>query len=99
MDSATDATINEFIQKVKIVLPDSSIYLYGSYAAGSHHDNSDIDIAVIVDTLDSDFLETSAQLFAFTWSINTSIEPKLIVKKNNESGFHEYVIANGKKIA
>ena len=32
-------------------LPLKALYIYGSYSKGTYHENSDIDIAVVVDKL------------------------------------------------
>ena len=38
-------------------LPLKAMYLYGSYSKGTHTEDSDIDIAVVVDKLSDDFFE------------------------------------------
>ena len=49
------ALVSEKIKPQKVVL-------YGSYAKGNWKEESDLDIAVIVDTVDKDFLETEIML-------------------------------------
>ena len=74
------------------------IVLYGSYAKGSPRDDSDIDIAIICDTIGDDFLEKSQQLYKFRRGIDIRIEPVLIVHENDKSGFCEEVLKTGKVI-
>lgn len=83
---------------VKKIIPDSSIILFGSYAKGEETKDSDIDIAVVVDELKDDYLEVSAALFSLCRKVDTSIEPKLIIRKNNSSGFLESILKYGKLI-
>lgn len=96
MDSEINSSINRYAELVRQNLHVNMIILYGSYAQGTEHKDSDIDIAVVVDELDGDFLDVSARLFSLCREVNTDIEPKLIVKKNNRSGFLENILKYGK---
>jgi predicted nucleotidyltransferase len=98
MDRKTDSSIKQYAQLVKSIIPVDMIILYGSYARGSENSNSDIDIAVVVNELEGDFLDISAQLYSLTREINTDIEPKLVIKKDNKSGFLESILKYGKII-
>ncbi|MCK9414031.1 MAG: nucleotidyltransferase domain-containing protein [Prolixibacteraceae bacterium] len=49
-------------------------YLFGSYAKGKEHTDSDIDIAVIVGHMD-DFFSAQMQLMRLRRSIDLRIEP------------------------
>ena len=40
--------LNEVAASIKSVHPDSTVILYGSYAKGEQHENSDLDICVLV---------------------------------------------------
>ena len=96
MDSEINNAINRYAELVRKNFSVSMIVLYGSYAKGTENKNSDIDIAVVLDDLDGDFLDASARLFSLCREISTDIEPKLIVKKNNRSGFLESILKYGK---
>ncbi|HOP31339.1 MAG TPA: nucleotidyltransferase domain-containing protein [Spirochaetota bacterium] len=98
MDSQIDNAINRYAELVKKTLPVNMIILYGSYAKGTEHKDSDIDIAIVVDELDDDFLDVSARLYSLCREVNTDIEPKLIIKNNNRSGFLESILKYGKII-
>ena len=43
--------VTEFIEAIKIKYHPQKVVLFGSYAKGTHNDNSDIDVAVIVDKI------------------------------------------------
>lgn len=43
----TEEQIENIVNTIKKVARPKAIYLFGSYAAGLAHDNSDLDIAVI----------------------------------------------------
>ncbi len=98
MDTQTSQKIEKYASLVKQTMPESKIVLFGSYARGTEKKDSDIDIAVVVDELNGDFLAASAKLFSLTREVDTNIEPKLIVKKNNDSGFLESILKYGKVI-
>lgn len=69
--------------------------LFGSCARGTSHEGSDIDIAVIVEKIDGDFLTLAAKLVKLGWEINSKIEPVLIEEGKDESGFYESIMEEG----
>lgn len=98
MDSKINEKIERYAGLVKEKLNVSMIVLYGSYAKGIEQKDSDIDIAIVVDELNGDFLDVNAGLFSLCRQVDTGIEPKLIVRKNNRSGFLESILKYGKVI-
>lgn len=84
--------------KVKNFMPVSMVVLYGSCARGTARKNSDIDIAVVVDEFHGDYLKTSADLFNLVRTVNKRIEPVLLCRENDRSGFFESVLKYGKII-
>ena len=83
--------VNEKIKPNKIVL-------YGSYARGNWQENSDIDVAVIVDCLNTDCLEIMALLYKLRRGIDDRIEPVLLEKSNDSSGFLAEIMKYGETI-
>lgn len=75
-----------------------SVYLYGSYANGNWNSESDIDIAVVVQKLEYDYLKSLNLLYKIRREINNSIEPVLFIKGNDPSGFLESIINSGELI-
>jgi predicted nucleotidyltransferase len=55
------------------------VILYDSYSKGTAGEYSDIDVAVVVDKVDGDLLESKAKLFNLTHDIDVSIEPILLL--------------------
>ena len=51
-------------------------FLFGSYAKGSQHEDSDIDLAVVLAKFDNNF-DTEMQLAKLTRNIDVRIEPHL----------------------
>jgi predicted nucleotidyltransferase len=85
-----------YAEKVKDTMPVRMIVLYGSHVSGTPHKDSDIDIAVIVDEFRGDYLKASAGLFGLARDVNLRIEPVLLCRKHDKSGFLENVVRKGK---
>lgn len=60
-------------------LPLKALYLYGSFSKGTYTENSDIDIAVIVDHLSDDYFEDTPILWKLRRKISNLIEPVLLI--------------------
>lgn len=54
------------------------VYLFGSYTNGTATKDSDIDVAVVVDSIGDDWMEKTTFLWQKTMNVNTLIEPVLI---------------------
>jgi len=74
------------------------IILYGSYAKGTATEDSDIDIAVIVSKLVSDYLDSATMLYQLRHQIDNRIEPILLEEASEKSGFLEDVRKTGYRI-
>lgn len=71
------------------------IVLYGSYAKETADPDSDIDIAVIVEKLEGDYLDAHARLFKLRRTIDFRIEPVLIEQGEDMSGFLKDILDKG----
>jgi predicted nucleotidyltransferase len=87
-----------YAEKVKNYLPVEMIVLYGSYAKGTAKKTSDIDIAVVVDKFKGDYLKVSTDLFGLVRSVNKRIEPVLLCRAKDKSGFLDSILKYGKII-
>lgn len=88
--------INKFVKSIVLEYNPVKIVLFGSYAKGTNNENSDIDIAVVVDEVDGSFIEKEARLYKIRRSIDANIEPILIQQDKDESGFLEHILSYGK---
>lgn len=84
-----------FANKVRSIMDTKAIFLYGSYAKGTATDNSDIDIAVIVDTIPGDYLSTVSKLWGVTRTVHEDIEPVLLSASDYDTGFLQMVYNTG----
>lgn len=55
--------------------------------AGRGKKGSDVDVAVVIDQVSGDYLDTMAALWRLMNTVDQDIEPVLLLTSNNESGF------------
>ena len=97
MDRATALrNATAYAEEVRKALSPYSIILYGSYAKNSATENSDIDIAVIFDGYAGNWLKDSALLWKLTRNVSTDIEPILLDRRQDPSGFVNEIVNTGK---
>jgi len=87
--------VKQYSQLVTDVFQPKMIVLYGSYAKGTAREESDIDVAVVFDSIESDYWEKIHKLYKLRRGIDSRIEPVLLEIKNDRSGFCEDVLKTG----
>jgi len=75
------------------------IYLFGSYAKNNYNEDSDIDVAIIVEQIEGDYFSTTPVLWKLRREIDDRIEPILIERKFDDSNFLDEIKMYGLKIA
>ena len=91
------AKVKQFSDLVNREMRIKKIVLYGSHAKGCAGEESDIDVAVIVDSLDGDFLDIESRLFKLRRAVDVRIEPVLFVEDETDD-FLESIIKYGNTI-
>ena len=102
-----NSEIMDIVKKyVAIILQNydvKAIILFGSYAKGTNHEDSDIDIAIITDDLKhGDRIDEEIYLMSLRRNIDRRIEPHVIKVEdyeNIETPFIQEVIDTGIKVA
>lgn len=96
---------SEVIKKVKeyrLLLQNyfqlEGVYLFGSYASDTNRPDSDIDVAVVVNNISGDYFSFTPLLWKLRRQIDDRIEPVLIDKSDDRSGFYEEIKKNGIEI-
>ena len=95
---AQDEVLNiakEYADAVRSIMQTSGVFLYGSYAKGTATEDSDIDIAVVVDQIPGDYLNIVSKLWSLTRDVSQEIEPVLLTTADNQSGFLQTVKRTG----
>lgn len=72
-----------------------AMILFGSHARGNASEDSDVDVAVVVDELSGDFFSTRPLLWKIRREVDDRIEPVLIDKSHDDSGFLSEVMKHG----
>ena len=75
-----------------------SVYLFGSYVKDTNRDDSDIAVAVIVNSVYGDYFSVNPLLWKLRRQIDDRIEPVLIDKNNDKAGFMEEIKKHGIEI-
>jgi predicted nucleotidyltransferase len=96
------ATVREiaarYAEEVKKVLSPDAVILFGSYVNGNPHEWSDIDIAIVINGFQGNWLETASMLCSLTRRVSIDIEPHLLDETCDKSGFVGHVIKTGEVI-
>ena len=89
---------NKYVDEVKKVLNPTSVILFGSYVNGNPHEWSDIDIAVVMNGFEGDWLDTASLLCRLCRNISIDIEPHLMDEQHDQSGFLAHIMKTGEII-
>jgi predicted nucleotidyltransferase len=101
MDKTTDiidkVKIYKELVKTSFPINIEQFYLFGSYAKGIPHKDSDIDVALIVEHLDENynFLEIEPQLWRLKRQVDYRIEPHVIARDTDYAGFLDEIQRTG----
>lgn len=87
--------VKQFSELVKQNYSVKQIYLFGSYAKGNAKEESDIDVAIILEEIGDDYLEQSTKLFQLRRKVDLRIEPVILELNNDISGFLEEIHSYG----
>ncbi len=99
MDKATAIRcVKQYADLVRQNFEVRKIILYGSYSRDAARKDSDIDVAVVLDSVDEDFLTCEARLFRLRREIDVRIEPVLLEESDDKSGFLEEILKTGEII-
>jgi len=74
------------------------VYLYGSYASNTNRMDSDIDVAIVVQKIEDDYFTIQPLLWKLRRQVDDRIEPILIERENDLSGFLTEIQRNGIEI-
>ncbi len=79
--------VAEYKQLLRKYFEIESVYLFGSYVKGTNRQDSDIDVAIVVNHIDGDFFSINPLLWKLRRQIDDRIEPILIEKDFDEVDF------------
>lgn len=73
---------------------DAKVYLYGSYSKGTAHQDSDIDVAVVVPHIEGNWFSVVPPLWTKARSVSTLIEP-VLMEAGEHSPLYDDVMRTG----
>ena len=83
--------IKTYLDKVSEFYKIDAAYLFGSYAKGTQHEDSDIDLAIVSSDV-NDRIDDRIKMMNLTWKICVDIEPHPYNTKNFRKD--EYMLVN-----
>ena len=92
-------TVKAYRKLLKDHFQFDNIYLFGSYAKDTYKEDSDIDVAIIVDSVEGDYFSVNPLLWKLRRQIDDRIEPILIEKDFDDAGFLDEIQKYGIKIS
>lgn len=85
----------EYSEEIRNFIPVKKVILFGSFTRGEQKEYSDIDIAVVVEKINGDYLDLSSKLFKLRRTVDIRIEPILFEDGYDPSGFLEEIYRTG----
>jgi predicted nucleotidyltransferase len=85
----------QYAEEVKKEVSPEQIILFGPYSTDTASEDSGIDVAVIYNGFPGDFLSTSILLWKITRRVSSYIEPILLDRTTDRSGFTSEIIKTG----
>ena len=87
-----------YSNKVRQAYNPKQVIIFGSYVNGIPHEYSDIDIAVVFDYVEGNWLEAWGDLIGLREGISYDIETHMLDETCNQSGFLDHIRKTGEVI-
>lgn len=81
----------QYLKKVSDFLEYDRAYLFGSHAANTQREESDIDIAIFIKIPDDEYFPLLKKLYSARWGVDVRIEPHLFTPDSDASGFSDEI--------
>ena len=93
-------TVKKYVEEISKHYNIKEVYIFGSYAKGTSNEDSDIDIAIILDS-SINTIDLMVELMTLTQNIDLRIEPHPIKERDFEEGnpFVDEIKNTGFKVA
>ena len=75
------------------------MFLFGSFAKNKQNPDSDIDVAIVVNRIDGDYLKFMGKVWSLSSKFDTRIEPVIFLEDQpDHSGFYQTISKTGIEI-
>jgi predicted nucleotidyltransferase len=91
--------VKEYVDNISTIIKPEKVYLYGSHSVGNANKDSDIDVAFVCNDFKGDYMKTLGDLYFKTIDIDTRIEPVIVSRRNDPSGFIQDIEKTGIEIS
>jgi len=100
MDNRTDIikkvrAYQSLVKKSSFPMKIEKVYLFGSHAKGNFRQDSDIDVAFVVNKWKGDYFDVIPPIWRLTEQIDYRIEPHVIVPEEDYAGFLDEIQRTG----
>jgi predicted nucleotidyltransferase len=96
--TAAIESVKKYADRVRRDFNVKKVILFGSYARGTAREDSDIDVAVVFEKIDGDYLDVITRLSRIRRDVEHRIEPVALEELNDKSGFLKEIIKSGEII-
>ncbi|HET6558396.1 MAG TPA: nucleotidyltransferase domain-containing protein [Prolixibacteraceae bacterium] len=91
--------VKQYSSLLKEHLHFEKIYLFGSYAKNTYREDSDIDVAIVVNRIEGDYFSINPLLWKLRRQVDDRIEPILLEKDFDDANFIGEIQKHGIDIA
>ncbi|MDR0817151.1 MAG: nucleotidyltransferase domain-containing protein [Clostridiales Family XIII bacterium] len=91
-------TVTRYAEAVSKEFSPLAVILFGSYINGTPNEDSDIDVGVVFNDFEGDYLKATQRLWRLRREVSYDIEPHLLDTAHDPSGFTKHVLATGQVI-
>lgn len=81
MKDLDEEKLDEAVARLREGLEPEAIYLYGSHAYGQPHEDSDVDLLVIVGSSDKPSYERAAEAYGLLGGLKFPVELKVVTRE------------------
>jgi len=93
--AAAIESVRRYADRVRRDFNVKKVILFGSYAKDTAREDSDIDVAVVFERIDGDYLDVITRLSRIRRDVEHRIEPVAIEEMNDQSGFLKEITKSG----
>ena len=89
------AKLKEYKKLLSKQMKFDDLILFGSYAKGTQKEDSDVDVAIVLEESNEDYFYTRPLIWKISRVVDDRIEPLIIERKHDDSGFLEEIMKTG----
>jgi predicted nucleotidyltransferase len=93
--TAAIESVRKYAERVRHDFNVKKVILFGSHAKGTAREDSDIDVAVVFESIDGDYLDVITRLTRIRRDVEHRIEPVALEELNDQSGFLKEITKSG----